>query len=76
MTDFFFIFSLFSLAVGCRVFHLSRFFSPINVSNDPLNMCSEPFVMTLSDSYCLIVGSQFHEKNLLMAKWGRSWHSC
>ena len=24
----------------------------------------------------LLVGSQFHEKKLLMAKWGRSWHPC
>ena len=23
-----------------------------------------------------VVGSQFHEKNLPMAKWGRSWHPC
>ena len=23
-----------------------------------------------------IVGSQFDEKKLLMAKWGRSWHPC
>ena len=30
------------------------------------------FFQTLSNFDEIIVGSQFHEKNLLMAKWGRS----